>query len=54
VMETFLDVLDAHGRVADIVPRGEAVDPIATHFPGGRPPGLDRGPVKAARAEAGE
>ena len=54
VMETFLGVLDARGRVADIVPRGEAVDPLGTHFPGGRPPGLEAGPVREMRAEAGE
>jgi metallo-beta-lactamase family protein len=54
VMETFLGVLDSRGRVADIVPRGEAVDPLSTHFPGGRPPGLEAGPVREMRSEAGE
>ncbi|WP_407570296.1 MBL fold metallo-hydrolase RNA specificity domain-containing protein [Deinococcus altitudinis] len=54
VMETFLGVLSGRGREADIVPRGEAVDPLSTHFPGGRPPGLETGPVREMRAEAGE
>jgi metallo-beta-lactamase family protein len=54
VMETFLDVLDARGRVADIVPRDKEVDLLSTHFPGGRPPGLERRPVRETRAEAGE
>ncbi|GGJ75575.1 MBL fold metallo-hydrolase RNA specificity domain-containing protein [Deinococcus aquiradiocola] len=54
VMQTFLGVLDARGRTANIMPRGQAVDPVHTRFPGGRPPGLENGPARAARAEAGE
>jgi len=37
VMQTFLGVLDARGRTANIMPRGQAVDPVHTRFPGGRP-----------------
>lgn len=54
VMETFLGVLEGRGREADIVPKGEGVDPLGTHFPGGKPPGLDSGLARETRAEAGE
>ena len=54
VMETFLGVLGERGREADIVPKGEGVNPLGTHFPGGRPPELDSGLARETRAEAGE
>ena len=54
VMESFLGVLEAHGRTADIVPRGQEVDLLGTHFPGGRPPGLVQDEGREQRAEAGE
>jgi len=49
-----LGVLGEHGREADIVPKRKGVDPLGTHFPGGKPPGLDSGLARETRAEAGE
>lgn len=44
VMERFLPVLSGLGRQADIVPRGETVDLVQTHFPAGRPADLESAP----------
>ncbi|AWN24133.1 MBL fold metallo-hydrolase [Deinococcus irradiatisoli] len=39
VMNAFLPVLEARGRVADRVPQRGEVSLTQTHFPGGKPPG---------------
>ena len=44
VMRGFLPLLAGLGRTADIVPRGEAVDVVGTHFPQGLPGDLTHAP----------
>ncbi|GAA4004632.1 MBL fold metallo-hydrolase [Deinococcus rubellus] len=52
VMNDFLPILTERGRLADRVPRRDAVDLIQTHFPGGRPPGeLEEARMVVGQAE---